>query len=234
MIMATVPPVIELCGVARTYPGPPCVSALRPTDLAVSPGEYLAVVGPSGSGKSTLLNVVGLLDRPSTGSYLLDGIDTGSLSESGRCALRGHRIGFVFQAFHLLPHRTATENVALAQIYTGPGRSERQAAAQRALRDVGLGHRLDALPSTLSGGECQRVAVARALVNRPSLLLCDEPTGNLDSKNAAALMSLLDQLNADGFTIVVITHDGAVAAHASRAIAISDGQLSEGTGTDHA
>jgi putative ABC transport system ATP-binding protein len=232
MIMATVPPVIELCGVARTYPGPPCVSALRPTDLAVSPGEYLAVVGPSGSGKSTLLNVVGLLDRPSTGSYLLDGIDTGSLSESGRCALRGHRIGFVFQAFHLLPHRTATENVALAQIYTGPGRSERQAAAQRALRDVGLGHRLDALPSTLSGGECQRVAVARALVNRPSLLLCDEPTGNLDSATSDQVLDLLDELNEAGTTVLVITHDPATAARARRTITIRDGALTERESAD--
>ena len=227
-------PVIELHGLARTYPGPPPVPALRPADLVIEAGDYVAVTGPSGSGKSTLLHLLGLLDSPTAGSYLLDGLDTSRLGDRDRSALRGSRIGFVFQAFHLLPYRTALENVLLAQMYNQTPRSARVRAAVDALDAVRLGHRLDALPTTLSGGECQRVAIARALVNRPSLLLCDEPTGNLDSQNAAALMDLLDQLNAAGFTIVVITHDVSVAAHGGRTIAISDGVLSEVVGAGHA
>jgi putative ABC transport system ATP-binding protein len=210
------------------------VPALRPASLVIEAGDYVAVTGPSGSGKSTLLHLLGLLDAPTAGSYLLDGLDTSALSDGDRSALRGRRIGFVFQAFHLLPYRTVLENVQLAQLYNQTPRASRARAAAAALEAVGMGSRLGALPTTLSGGESQRVAIARALVNQPSLLLCDEPTGNLDSRNAAALMSLLDQLNAGGFTIVVITHDGAVAAHAGRAVAISDGQLSERSGTGHA
>jgi len=226
-------PVIELRGVARTYPGPPPVPALRPADLVIGAGDYVAVTGPSGSGKSTLLHLLGLLDTPTAGSYLLDGVDTSALGDRDRSALRGRRIGVVFQAFHLLAYRTALENVLLAQLYNQTPRGARLQAAARALRAVGLGHRLDALPTTLSGGECQRVAIARALVNSPALVLCDEPTGNLDSANAAALMDLLDQLNTAGYTIVVITHDPQVAAHARRTIAISDGVLSERTGARH-
>jgi len=227
-------PVIELRGLARTYPGPPPVHALRPADLVIEPNDYVAVTGPSGSGKSTLLHLLGLLDSPTSGGYLLDGLDTSALHDRDRSALRGRRIGVVFQAFHLLAYRTALENVLLAELYNQTSRSTRLPAAVDALGAVGLGHRLDALPTTLSGGECQRVAIARALVNRPSLLLCDEPTGNLDSRNAATLMELLDQLNADGLTIVVITHDAGVAAHAGRTVAISDGVLTERTGTGHA
>jgi putative ABC transport system ATP-binding protein len=225
-------PVIELRGLARTYPGAPPVPALRPTDLEISDGDYVAVTGPSGSGKSTLLHLLGLLDTPTAGRYLLDGVDTSELTDRDRSALRGRRIGFVFQAFHLLPYRTALENVLLAEMYNQTPRAARLPGAVDALHAVGLGHRLDALPTTLSGGESQRVAIARALVNRPSLLLCDEPTGNLDSRNAATLMELLDDLNAAGFTVVVITHDLAVAAHAGRMIAISDGVLSERAGAD--
>ena len=221
------PPVIELRGLARTYPGPPPVPALRSADLVIEAGDYVAITGPSGSGKSTLLHLLGLLDAPTEGSYLLDGLDTSALHDKDRSALRGKRIGFVFQAFHLMPYRTALENVLLAELYNRTPRADRLAAATDALEAVGLGHRLEALPTTLSGGECQRVAIARALVNRPSLVLCDEPTGNLDSRNAAALMELLDELNAAGFTIVVITHDAKVAAHAGRSVAISDGELSE-------
>jgi putative ABC transport system ATP-binding protein len=227
-------PVIELRGLARTYPGPPPVPALHPVDLVIGASDYVAVTGPSGSGKSTLLHLLSLLDSPTAGSYLLDGLDTSRLGDRDRSALRGGRIGFVFQAFHLLPYRTALENVLLAQMYNQTPRSDRIRAAVDALDAVRLDHRLDALPTTLSGGECQRVAIARALVNRPSLLLCDEPTGNLDSRNATALMDLLDQLNAAGFTIVVITHDAAVAAHAGRTIAISDGVLSEPAEVQHA
>jgi putative ABC transport system ATP-binding protein len=225
-------PVIELRGLARTYPGSPPVAALRPTDLVIEAGDYVAVTGPSGSGKSTLLHLLGLLDGPTAGCYLLDGLDTSRLNDRDRSALRGRRIGFVFQAFHLLPYRTALENVLLAELYNRTPRAERFRAAVGALTEVGLGHRLNALPTTLSGGESQRVAIARALVNRPSLLLCDEPTGNLDSRNAAALMGLLDELNAAGFTIVVITHDERVAAHARRQILISDGVLTERAGAE--
>jgi putative ABC transport system ATP-binding protein len=228
------PPVIELRGLARTYPGAPPVPALRPADLVIPAGDYVAVAGPSGSGKSTLLHLLGLLDTPTAGSYLFDGTDTSALGDRDRSALRGSRIGFVFQSFHLLPYRTAVENVLLAQLYNRTPRGTRAGAAVDALRAVGLGHRLGALPTTLSGGECQRVAIARALVNRPSLLLCDEPTGNLDSRNAATVMELLDRLNGDGFTIVVITHDAGVAAHASRTILISDGVLSERIEAAHA
>jgi putative ABC transport system ATP-binding protein len=230
-------PVIELCGVARTFSGPPPVPALHPTNLTVAAGDYLAVTGPSGSGKSTLLHLLGLLDRPTAGRYLLDGADTAALADRDRAALRGRRIGFVFQSFHLLPYRTAEENVMLAQLYNRSPRNGRRAAAREALDRVGLSHRLDALPTTLSGGERQRVAIARALVSRPSLLLADEPTGNLDSTSAASVMGLLDDLHAGGFTILVITHDAQVAAHTRRAVTIRDGRLSEpslATGeTDH-
>ncbi len=227
-------PVIELRGLERTYPGPPPVHALRAADLVIDGADYVAVTGPSGSGKSTLLHLLGLLDAPTEGSYLLDGLDTSALTDRDRSALRGQRIGVVFQAFHLLPYRTALENVLLAQLYNQTPRAARQQAATGALEAVGLGHRADALPTTMSGGERQRVAIARALVNRPALVLCDEPTGNLDSANAAAVMELLDELNAVGYTIVVITHDPTVAAHARRTIAISDGVLSEriGAGRD--
>ncbi|MEV0639417.1 ABC transporter ATP-binding protein [Streptomyces sp. NPDC050619] len=227
MTAAAPPPVLDLRGVRKTYPGSPPVTALHPTDLRVKTGDFLAVVGPSGSGKSTLLNLLGLLDRPTDGSYRLSGTDVASLTERDRAALRGRRVGFVFQAFHLLPHRTVLENVALAQLYV-TGRGEpRRANSARALRRVGLGHRLDALPSRLSGGERQRVAIARAVVNTPDILLCDEPTGNLDSATAAAVMDLLAELNRAGVTIVVITHDPAVAQRAPRRVTILDGRLSE-------
>lgn len=221
------PSVIEFRQAGLTYPGPPPVPAFRPCDLTIQRGEFVAVVGPSGSGKSTFLNIAGLLDAPTEGRYLLDGIDTGSLGDSDRTALRGRRIGFVFQSFHLLPHRSALENVALAMLYNGVPRKERPGRAREALVRVGLGHRLTAVPSRLSGGERQRVAIARALVARPSLLLCDEPTGNLDSANADTVLALLDELHADGMTVLVITHDQEVAAHGGRTVAIRDGVLRE-------
>jgi putative ABC transport system ATP-binding protein len=222
--------VVRLVGTALTYPGPPPVPALHPADLTIEAGEFVAVVGPSGSGKSTLLNVLGLLDRPSAGRYELDGHDTGSLSEVERSALRGRRIGFVFQAFHLLPYRSALENVSLAQIYAGVPRRERDDAAATALDRVGLAHRRHAMPTTLSGGERQRVAIARAVAADPSLLLCDEPTGNLDTATSEAVLDLIGTLHADGMTVVVITHDPTAAARAQRIVRMRDGILS-GTAT---
>jgi putative ABC transport system ATP-binding protein len=218
-------PVIELRGLARTYPGPPPVDALRPADLVIDQGDYVTVTGPSGSGKSTLLHLLGLLDTPTEGTYLLDGLDANAMRDGDRSALRGRRIGFVFQSFHLLPYRTAEENVLLAQLYNHAPRAGRRAAAREALGKVGLGHRVDALPTTLSGGERQRAAIARALVSQPSLLLCDEPTGNLDSQNAATVLDLFDELDAAGLTVVVITHDPKVANRANRTVAIMDGVL---------
>ncbi|MFB7256112.1 ABC transporter ATP-binding protein [Streptomyces nojiriensis] len=219
------PPVIQFDAVGLTYPGPPPVPALLPCDLTVERGEYVTIVGPSGSGKSTFLNIAGLLDAPTHGTYLLDGINTTTIKDKERTALRGSRIGFVFQAFHLLAHRSARENVELAMIYQRVPRSQRRARARAALVRVGLGHRLDALPTRLSGGERQRVAIARALVTEPSLLLCDEPTGNLDTATAESVLELLDQLHRDGATIVAITHDPQVAARGQRTVSIRDGRL---------
>ncbi|WP_327257711.1 ABC transporter ATP-binding protein [Streptomyces sp. NBC_01244] len=223
----TARPVILLERVGLTYPGPPPVAALKDCDLTLARGEYATVVGPSGSGKSTFLNVVGMIDAPTTGRYLLDGVDTGALRDADRTALRGQRIGFVFQAFHLLPHRSALENVMLAMVYNGTARKDRRGRALEALVRVGLGHRIDALPTRLSGGERQRVAIARALVASPSLLLCDEPTGNLDTDTAGSILELLDELHADGMTILVITHDPQVAQRGQRTISVRDGVLSE-------
>lgn len=224
---APVPPVLELRGLTRSFPGDPPVHALHAADLVVATGDYVSVIGPSGSGKSTLLNILGLLDRPTEGEYLLDGVPTGTASEGERSALRGGRIGFVFQAFHLLPQRTVLENVLLATLYSGVPRAERRARALAALDRVHLTHRLGFLPTVLSGGERQRVAVARAVVSSPQVLLADEPTGNLDTTNTAAVLDLFDELHADGLTLVVITHEQAVSERAQRRIRITDGRLSE-------
>lgn len=211
--------------VAMTYPGNPPVHALSPTTLTIEKGDYVTIVGPSGSGKSTLLNIMGVLQRPTAGVYHLDGIDLAELSDDQRSALRGRKIGFVFQSFHLMPYRSAAENVALAQVYVGPTAKTRTRNALEALDRVGLSHRAHATPPHLSGGERQRVAIARALVNEPSLLLCDEPTGNLDSTTAASMLSLIDDVHAAGFTVVMITHDPKVAARGGRTITIEDGVL---------
>ena len=220
-------PVVQLHSLGRTFPSTPPVRALSQVELSVERGSYVAIVGPSGSGKSTLLNVVGLLDRPTSGTYLLDGIDTASLADAHRAGLRSERIGFVFQSFHLLSHRSAVENVMLGGLYQGIARRLRRDVALEALDRVGLSARSNFLPTRLSGGERQRVAVARALAARPSLMLCDEPTGNLDSANTVAMLDLFDDLLADGLTIMVITHDDEVARRAQRRVRIVDGTLRE-------
>lgn len=217
--------VVDLRDVSRTFEGTPPVEALKPTNLAIEQGEYLAIVGPSGSGKSTMLHLLGLLDTPTGGTYYLDGIDTGELSERERAGMRSARIGFVFQSFHLLPHRTTVENVMLAEVYRPASGRDRRQRAVDALEQVGLGHRLDAFPTTLSGGERQRVAVARALVSKPSLLLADEPTGNLDTATGNQIMALFESLHASGLTLAVITHDDEVSARAQRQVRIRDGVL---------
>ena len=218
-------PLVELRDVTRSFPGPPEVQALKGINLTVNDGEYVSIVGPSGSGKSTMLNILGLLDRPSVGEYRIDGHLTGSLDEDTRAAVRAQRIGFVFQAFHLMPRRTVLENVMLPMLYSGTPRAEREDRARQALDRVGLTHRIGFLPSTLSGGERQRVAVARAVVTRPSLLLADEPTGNLDGVTTADVMHLFEELVTDGLALIIITHDQAVAGRAPQCIRIADGRV---------
>lgn len=218
---------VEAVGLTKTFPGPPRVTVLRECRLTLNTGDFAAVVGTSGSGKSTLLNLLGLLDRPSSGSLSLGGIDVGQLDETGRTALRGTHLGFVFQAFHLLNDRPAVESVMLAGLYSGRRRRDRRRAALEALNEVGLEHRVAAYPRTMSGGERQRVAIARALANDPGLLLCDEPTGNLDSKNSEAVLELLAQLKERGRTVLVVTHDPIVADRTDRVFEMVDGRLGE-------
>lgn len=220
-------PVLEFVAVARTFPGPTPVAALRPTDLRIFAGDLVTVSGPSGSGKSTLLSLAGLLDRPTEGRVVVDSIDTTELVEAERTALRGAWIGFVFQSFHLLPLRTVLDNVCLAGLYGGVSPQQNAAQARAALDRVGLSHRVDAYANTLSGGEKQRVAIARAVSHRPRLLLCDEPTGNLDSKTSAAVVDLLLELNASGIATVIITHDEEVAALGRRRFGVRDGEVTE-------
>lgn len=220
------PPVLQVSGLSRTYPGPAPVPALRDATFDVATGEFVTIEGPSGSGKSTLLQLLGLLDEPTSGSYLLNGRDTTALTERERCWLRATSLGFVFQAFQLLDRRTAIDNVALGLMYRGVGAREARERASTTLETVGLAGRSEHDTRTLSGGERQRVAIARALVGNPAVLLCDEPTGNLDSANGAAIMSLFQDLNASGATVLLITHDASVAAAGHRRLRIVDGVLS--------
>ncbi|MEV8021769.1 ABC transporter ATP-binding protein [Streptomyces sp. NPDC086554] len=215
--------VVELAGVTKEYPGG--VAALRGVDLSVQEGELLAIVGPSGSGKSTLLHIVGTLDRPTQGAVAIAGHDVAALTDRSLSALRARHIGFVFQAFHLVPGVSARDNVAEGLLYSGLSRAERRRRAAEALDRVGLADRMKHRPHELSGGQKQRVAIARAVVGAPDLLLADEPTGALDSASGEAVMELLHDLNAEGATIAVITHDTEIARRLPRQVRIRDGRV---------
>jgi len=221
---------IELHGIVKRYVlGEETVLALAGVDLHIGRNEYVALIGPSGSGKSTLMNLLGCLDSPSEGSYILNGRDTSSLSEDELAAVRNREIGFVFQSFHLLPRQTALQNVMQPLVYRRMPPLERRRLAIEALTKGGLGDRLDHRPNQLSGGQRQRVAVARALVGQPSILLADEPTGNLDSRTSAEIMALFDALHAQGQTVIVVTHEPDIAAHCRRTIRVFDGRIVEDT-----
>ena len=222
--------ILQLDHIDKNYiQGRLVVPALRDVSLHVNEGEYVAIMGPSGSGKSTLMNIIGCLDRPSAGSYLLDGINVLKCDERQMARVRLSKLGFVFQNFQLLPRQTALENVELPLVYAQVKKAERTRRAVRALNMVGLGDRMDFAPNQLSGGQKQRVAIARAMVNMPKVLLADEPTGALDSRSSKQLMNLFGRLNADGVTIVMITHAPEIAAYADRVVDIFDGKISERT-----
>jgi putative ABC transport system ATP-binding protein len=217
---------IDVRDVTKTYVmGDVQVEALRGVTFSIERGEYVAIMGPSGSGKSTLMNLLGCLDRPTTGAYRLDGVDVSTLKDDQLAAIRLKKLGFVFQGFNLLARTSAMKNVALPLFYAGVGTRARNAAATAQLTEVGLGDRVDHKPSELSGGQQQRVAIARALVNDPAVLLADEPTGNLDSQTSEELMALFEQLNRGGRTIIMVTHDEDVAGHAKRIIRVRDGRI---------
>jgi putative ABC transport system ATP-binding protein len=225
-VRLAVRPVIEAVDLERDFRmGDSVVRALRGVSFRVEPGEYLAIIGPSGSGKTTLMNLIGCLDTPTAGAYFFDGQEVSVLDDNALSHLRNEKIGFVFQTFNLLPRANALDNAALPLVYGGVSRAERRAAGRRALERVDLGDRLDHRPEQLSGGQRQRVAIARALVNEPKLLLADEPTGALDQRTGSEIITLFEQLNREGTTIVIVTHDPAVARRTRRQIRIVDGAI---------
>ena len=218
--------VIKIRSITRDFPlGQEVVKVLKGIDLDIEKGEYVALMGPSGSGKSTLMNLLGCLDTPTSGSYMLNGVDVSSMSDDELAEIRNKEIGFVFQTFNLLPRTTALGNVALPMVYAGASKQERMARATEVLADVGLSDRMDHKPNQLSGGQRQRVAVGRALVNRPSIILADEPTGNLYSKTSLEIMQLFETIHKAGNTVIVITHEEEIAAHTNRIIRLRDGVI---------
>ena len=222
--------VIEIRNIIRDFKlGQEVVHVLKGIDLDIKRGEYVAIMGPSGSGKSTLMNLLGCLDTPTAGSYNLNGNDVSQMSDDQLAEIRNTEIGFVFQTFNLLPRTTALDNVALPMIYAGASKKERVERATEVLNDVGLADRMDHKPNQLSGGQRQRVAVGRALVNKPSIILADEPTGNLDSKTGTEIMALFDEIHAAGNTVIMVTHEEEIAAHAKRVIRLRDGIIESDT-----
>lgn len=216
--------VIKIREITRNFPlGQEIVKVLKGIDLDIERGEYVALMGPSGSGKSTLMNLLGCLDTPTSGSYHLNGNDVSNMTDDELAEIRNKEIGFVFQTFNLLPRTTALENVALPMVYAGVSKSDRTIRAEEVLDQVGLGDRMDHRPNQLSGGQRQRVAVGRALVNRPSIILADEPTGNLDSKTSIEIMNLFEEIHRNGNTVIIVTHEEEIATHAHRIIRLRDG-----------
>ena len=218
--------VIKIRSITRDFPlGQEIVKVLKGIDLDIEKGEYVAFMGPSGSGKSTLMNLLGCLDTPTSGQYILNGNDVSQMSDNELAEIRNKEIGFVFQTFNLLPRTTALDNVALPMIYAGASKTERAERAKKVLTDVGLADRMDHKPNQLSGGQRQRVAVGRALVNKPSIILADEPTGNLDSKTSVEIMNLFDEIHRSGNTVILVTHEEEIARHAHRIIRLRDGMV---------
>lgn len=218
--------VIKIRNITRDFPlGQEVVKVLKGIDLDIEKGEYVALMGPSGSGKSTLMNLLGCLDTPTSGSYELNGVDVSSMTDDELAEIRNKEIGFVFQTFNLLPRTTALENVALPMIYAGASKAQRLQRASEVLTDVGLADRMDHKPNQLSGGQRQRVAVGRALVNNPTIILADEPTGNLDSKTSLEIMQLFDEIHKAGNTVIIVTHEEEIAAYTHRVIRLRDGMV---------
>ena len=221
-----VQPIINIKGITRDFPlGSEVVKVLKGIDLNINKGEYVALMGPSGSGKSTLMNLLGCLDTPTSGTYILNGKDVSQMSDDELAGIRNKEIGFVFQTFNLLPRTTALDNVALPMVYAGYKKPQRVERATEVLTQVGLSDRMDHRPNQLSGGQRQRVAVARALVNRPSIILADEPTGNLDSKTSLEIMGLFNEIHSNGNTVILVTHEEEIATYAHRVIRLRDGVI---------